>query len=1048
MLFESPPHPATALEQTISQAHRMPETSCVNTLIDYLNLQESDVTTIQQHAENLIIGARKAKQGQGGIDAFMVKYDLSSEEGITLMCLAEALLRIPDKITADKLIQDKICKADWKSHLKQSDSLFVNASTWGLMLTGKLIEPSKKTDRFLSNTFKKLLNRSSEGTIRAAIRQAMKILGKQFVLGETIDEALKRAKKQETRGYRYSYDMLGEAAKTDLDAQYYFDSYSNAIHAIGQGNQDKNIVNSAGISVKLSALHARYESTHPETVFAELYPRILKLAELTKQYDIGLTIDAEEVDRLEISLKIIEKLALEKSLSGWQGLGLALQTYSKRAFFVLDWLLDLAKRSKRRFMVRLVKGAYWDTEIKLSQEFGLSDYPVFTRKLYTDVSYLACVKKVLANTDLIFPQFATHNAYTLASILHLAQDYRDYEFQCLHGMGDALYDQVVEADSPIHQPCRIYAPVGTHEHLLAYLVRRLLENGANSSFVNRLVNATVPVSALTEDPVMKAKALKAQSHPNIPHPDDIYGTARKNAKGIDIHNEAVLAQLKQDMDATLGDWQAYPLIAGQRKPKRTAEPIHNPANHQEIVGHVINGTENEVEKAISKAQAAFHNWDQTPAENRAQCLEKMADLLERNMAHLMTIAIKEAGKSLPNAISEVREAVDFCRYYAQQARKDFSEPTTLPGPTGELNQWSLHGRGVMVCISPWNFPLAIFLGEVTAALAAGNTVIAKPAEQTALIAFAATKLLYEAGIPKDVVQLLPGTGETVGAKLVADERIAGVIFTGSTETAKAIQRSLANKPGPIVPFVAETGGQNALIVDSSALPEQVTTDVVASAFDSAGQRCSALRVLFVQEDIADNLIKMIQGAMEQLTIGDPALLKTDIGPVIDQEAQSMLLNHIDNMKDKAKLIYQVPLNDHTQNGTFVPPTAFELTNLKVLEREVFGPVLHIVRFKAKDLDKVVQQINDTGYGLTCGVHSRIDNTINFIQQNIRVGNLYVNRNQIGAVVGVQPFGGEGLSGTGPKAGGPLYLQKLATERVVSVDTTAAGGNASLMSIEE
>ena len=1049
MIFNWALDARSPLEKAISNAHRMDEKTCVENLIQHAKLSAQDTQEIQALGEKLVLGARRAKANQSGIDAFMVEYDLSTDEGITLMCLAEALLRIPDKYTMDRLIQDKICQADWRAHLKQSDSLFVNAATWGLLLTGKIINPKRDPNRVFSNTFKGLLNRSSEGSIRGAIRQSMKIIGKQFVLGETIEAALKRGKKSQEKGYRYSFDMLGEAAKTDADAVYYLESYTQAIHAIGKSNAEPGVADSNGISVKLSALHPRYEATQHPRVMTELYQRIHALAVLAKHYQIGLTIDAEEVDRLEISLAVIEKLALDPDLADWNGLGLALQAYQKRAFYVVDWLCDLAKSSQRRFMVRLVKGAYWDSEIKLSQEFGYAGYPVFTRKPYTDVSYIACAKKILQNTDCIYPQFASHNAHTVATIYQLAGDYADFEFQCLHGMGDALYDQVVSAQSAHKIPCRIYAPVGTHQHLLAYLVRRLLENGANSSFVNRLVEAKIPASELVQDPIAQAEIFGAEPHPHIALPHHIYGDTRMNAKGIDLFNIDNTEWLDQEMvAASQKPWQAYPLLHKQSKPRRKGHDIGNPADRSQVVGTVIEATEQDVETALTTARDAFYGWDHTPVETRAQCLEKMADLLEQHMPRFMAMAIKEAGKSIPNAISEIREAIDFCRYYAEQARLHFSSPETLPGPTGELNQLSLHGRGFIVCISPWNFPLAIFLGEVTAALAAGNTVIAKPAEQTPLIAFAAVQLLHEAGVPTDVVQLLPGTGEVVGAKLTADPRIDGVIFTGSTETAKAIQVTLAKKPGAIAPLIAETGGQNAMIVDSSALPEQVTTDVIMSAFDSAGQRCSALRVLFVQEDIADDLIKMISGAMAELKLDDPGYLSTDIGPVIDQEAQAILLDHIENMKKQAKLHYQVTPADSCAKGTFVPPTLFEINDLSALKREVFGPVLHVIRYSAKQLDAVIDSINNTGYGLTAGVHSRINATVDYIRERLRVGNLYVNRNQVGAVVGVQPFGGEGLSGTGPKAGGHMYLPRLAVERVVTTNTTASGGNASLMSLED
>ncbi|MCF6765542.1 bifunctional proline dehydrogenase/L-glutamate gamma-semialdehyde dehydrogenase PutA [Thiotrichales bacterium 19S3-7] len=1027
------------------------EHEIVQSLANQAQLNKDQIEQVQAIASELVAQVRRERLSKSGLDAFMVQYDLSSSEGIVLMCLAESLLRIPDKITADKLIRDKLTAANWNEHLGKSESLFVNAATWSLMLTGKLIHKERQSTEHFSKTLKNFLSRRSAPVIRSAVKHAMKVLGKQYVMGETIGQALKRARGYEKIGYRYSYDMLGEAARTMKDAEFYFQEYTDAINAIGRSESAQlgNVKNNAGISVKLSALHPRYEVAQSDRVHKQLYPKLLELMELAKSYNIGLNIDAEETERLEISLELIERLAAERSLEGWQGLGIVVQAYQKRASFVLDYLIDLAKRTNHRFMVRLVKGAYWDAEIKHAQEEGLKDYPVFTRKCYTDVSYQACAKKILDNTQYIYPQFATHNALSVATILELAGEYRDFEFQCLHGMGTALYDHVVGEEN-FNIATRIYAPVGTHEHLLPYLVRRLLENGANSSFVNRIVDEKVPIEQLVKDPVEKAKSFEYKPHSQIALPRYIYGEDRMNSKGYNINDIATLEKLSHQMQASYGkkEYFAKPMIEGIElvNGKDRAIDVISPSTG-ESVGKVLYATSDQSDIAFDGALNAFESWRLTTADERAQCLDKMADLLEENMPELMAIAINEAGKTLANAVSEVREAIDFCRYYAQQAREHFSEPKILPGPTGELNQISLHGRGVIVCISPWNFPLAIFLGQVAAALAAGNVVIAKPAEQTSLIAFEAVKLFHKAGIPLDVLQLLPGTGEEVGARLIAHPKVAGVVFTGSTEVARIIQKTLANKPGAIVPLIAETGGQNAMVVDSSALPEQVVNDVVNSSFDSAGQRCSALRVLFLQSDVADNIIEMLKGAMKELIVGNPNDLKTDIGPVIDKEAQTNLQHHIDQMKQDAKFVYEVDLSE-SLNGTFIKPTVFELDHINALKREVFGPVLHIIRFDAKNLDGVIDQINSTGYGLTFGIHSRIDETIKYFQERIRVGNIYVNRNIVGAVVGVQPFGGEGLSGTGPKAGGPLYLYRLAIERTISVDTTASGGNASLMTLNE
>ena len=1049
MVTNYPYQKFTAFSSVLSEAYRRDEDICVQALIPQAKLSEKMGIETRALATKLIEGVRKSRLNSGGLDAFLTEYDLSSEEGIALMCLAEALLRIPDRFTADKLIADKLTHPDWASHLGDSHSLFVNASTWGLLLTGKVLNKSKQGQNFLTHTFNTLLKKQGAPFIRAAVKQGMKIMGKQFVLGQTIEEGLKHAKEKEALGFRYSYDMLGEGAKTQKDALHYQEVYKHAIHTIGKSERLQGVYQSPGISIKLSALMARYEIAQIERVFAELLPRVKELCVIAKTYDIGLTIDAEETERLQLSLALLEELALDKDLKGWNGLGLAIQAYQKRTPYTIDFLVELAKRAGRRFMVRLVKGAYWDSEIKRSQELGLENYPTFTRKLYSDVSYHACAKKILAHTDAIYPMFATHNAYSLAAIFSMAGSYRDFEFQCLHGMGDTLYSQIVGKEH-LNISCRIYAPCGGHQHLLAYLVRRLLENGANSSFVNRIIDESVPISELTIDPVTEAEALAGAPHPHIPHPRYLFGAQRMNSKGLDLSNPQVLEKLAKDMNAACKKtWTATPMIATKRSDRiNTPLAVTNPANQVEVIGHVTEADAKDVELALESAHQAFPKWQKTTAEDRAKILEKMANLLEENMATFMAIAVKEAGKSIANAVGEVREAIDFCRYYAAQVRIHFVS-TPFPGPTGEQNRMMLHGRGVVVCISPWNFPLAIFLGEVTAALAAGNVVLAKPAEQTPLIAAAAIELLHKAGIPKDVVQLLPGKGDVVGAKLTSDLRVSGVIFTGSNDTAKLINKALANKEGPIAFFIAETGGQNAMIVDSSALPEQVVTDVISSAYDSAGQRCSALRVLYLQEDIADKVLEMIAGAMDELIIGDPAELSTDIGPVIDKEAQTNLLAHIKNLaKQGGKLIHQAKLSAATAKGTFVPPTLFVIPSIEILKHEVFGPVLHVVRFKAKDLEKVLAEINSTGFGLTFGIHSRINETIEYLENNVHAGNTYVNRNIVGAVVGVQPFGGEGLSGTGPKAGGPHYLPRLAIERVITTNTTAAGGNASLMSLAE
>ena len=1048
--------PASAPRAAITAGWIRDEVAHMRELLVQATLPDADRNAAQAVAADLVRRVRLRASNQGVVEAFMRQYDLGSEEGVLLMCVAEALLRIPDQATADALIRDKLADANWKKHLGQSDSVLVNASTWGLMLTGKLVDLADDTKRDVHGAFQRLVGRAGEPMIRLAVRQAMKIMGHQFVLGRTIDEALARSRKGDFANYRYSFDMLGEGALTTHDALRYQQAYLAAIHAIGQTGPNGSFAGSdvfaaPSISVKLSALHPRYEHAKRARVLDELGGRLLELTQLARRYGIGLTIDAEETDRLELSLDLIFQVMAEPSLSGWNGFGIVVQAYQKRAPFVIDYIAQMAAQLNRRIPVRLVKGAYWDAEIKRAQMDGQAGYPLFTRKQNTDVSYLANARRLLDHGNAIYPMFATHNAQTIASVHRMARamrSRRDFEFQKLHGMGDDLYAEVIP-ENRLDVPCRVYAPVGSHEDLLPYLVRRLLENGANSSFVNRITDETIPVEELVRDPVEFVASLEHIAHPRIPLPVDLYRSQhqdRDNSMGLNLANDDQLRELAAAINACgAGSWTAAPLVPGaQAAGEKIA--VTNPADRREVVGHWQASDAASVELALTNAVAAQPAWDATPAASRAALLEHAATLLEARMPAYMAMCTKEAGKTLSDGIAEVREAVDFLRYYALQAREHFA-PIALPGPTGEANSLQLSGRGVFVCISPWNFPLAIFLGQIAAALAAGNSVIAKPAEQTNLIGYAAVKLLHEAGIPQDVLQYLPGDGAIVGAALTRDARVAGVCFTGSTETARLINRALASRDaGPIATLIAETGGQNAMIADSSSLPEQVVKDALGSAFTSAGQRCSAARVLLVQDDIADKVIGMLAGAMAELSIGDPGLPSTDVGPVIDEDAKAILVEHAKRMDTEAKPIAKATLGAACEHGTFFAPAAWELHSIAQLDREKFGPALHVVRWKANELDAVIDTINATGYGLTLGIHSRIDATIERIVSRAKVGNIYVNRNQIGAVVGVQPFGGQGLSGTGPKAGGPHYLPRFATEKTVTINTTAAGGNASLLTL--
>ncbi len=990
-------------------------------LIAEARLAPEQLARAQSLATTLAAAVRAERSNAGGVDALMLEFSLDSREGIALMCLAEALLRIPDAATRDRLIRDKISRGDWSAHVGASPSLFVNAAAWGLLVTGKIVET--RSEGTLEQALSSLLRKGGEPLIRKGVDLAMRLLGRQFVTGRTIDEAIANARDREARGYTFSYDMLGEAAMTAADANRYFTAYEAAIHAIGRAANGRGMAAGPGISMKLSALHPRYSRAQRERVMDELTPKLATLARLAKSYGIGLAIDAEEADRLGLSLDLLARLAADPTLANWDGLGFVVQCYQKRVRPTIDWIVALARKHRRRLMLRLVKGAYWDAEIKRAQVDGMRDYPVFTRKVHTDVAYLACAKAMLAAPDAIYPQFASHNAFTIAAVHELAGD-AQYEFQCLHGMGESIYDQVVGKDK-LDRACRIYAPVGSHETLLAYLVRRLLENGANSSFVNRIVDPAVSIASLVVDPVPVAEATGGKPHAGIALPVALL-PGRRNSQGADLADDAELASLAAALSAASGPRDAVPILAGAVDlSSRPKVAVRNPADRGDMVGMVIEATVADVAQAVADAVEHAPMWSAISADERAACLERAADLLEAERPVFLALAVREAGKTLANAVAEVREAVDFLRYYAAQARSGLGSPAAAP-------------VGAVVAISPWNFPLAIFVGQVSAALAAGNPVLAKPAEQTPLIAFEAVRILHRAGVPVAALQLLPGRGETVGAALVADARIAGVIFTGSTEVARLINRQLA-KRGDDAVLIAETGGMNAMIVDSSALSEQVVTDALASAFDSAGQRCSALRILCLQEDVADDMLAMLEGAMRELVIGDPRRLATDVGPVIDAAARAPLVAHVAKMRAAGLRIIEMPMRSECARGTFVAPTLVDLGGtggLAHLTREVFGPILHVVRWKRDELPALVEAINATGYGLTHGVHTRIDETVAAILERVRAGNVYVNRNIVGAVVGVQPFGGHRLSGTGPKAGGPLYLRRLTRGVPASLPTAA------------
>lgn len=997
----------TPLRQAVTDAYRRDEIEAVQDMLQRAQMTDEERNAASELARRLVTQVRSSRTKASGVDALMHEFSLSSEEGVALMCLAEALLRIPDNATRDRLIADKISEGNWKSHLNNSPSLFVNAAAWGLLITGKLT--TNTSEKNMGSALSRIISKGGAPLIRQGVNYAMRLLGKQFVTGQTIEEALQNGKEREKMGYRFSFDMLGEAAYTEEDANRYYNDYVQAIHAIGKDAAGQGVYEGNGISVKLSAIHPRYSRAQHERVMNELLPRLKELFLLGKKYDIGINIDAEEANRLELSLDLMEALVSDPDLAGYKGIGFVVQAYQKRCPFVIDYLIDLARRNNQKLMIRLVKGAYWDSEVKWAQVDGMEGYPTYTRKVHTDISYLACARKLLDAQDAVFPQFATHNAYTLGAIYQMGKG-KDFEHQCLHGMGETLYDQVVGPQN-LGRRVRVYAPVGTHETLLAYLVRRLLENGANSSFVNQIVDENISIDRLIKSPFDTIAEQGIHLHPALPLPRDLYGKGRLNSQGVDFSNENVLQNLQEKLNqASSEDFHAASIVNGEARNVGKAQPVRNPADHNDVVGTVSFADAALAQEAIGAAVAALPEWSAKPASERADCLRRFADLLEQHTPALMMLAVREAGKTLNNAVAEVREAVDFCRYYANEAEN------TLPKDAKAV--------GAIVAISPWNFPLAIFTGEVVSALAAGNTVIAKPAEQTSLIATYAVSLMHQAGIPTSALQLVLGAGD-VGSALTGDARIGGVIFTGSTEVARLINKALSKRDDSPV-LIAETGGQNAMIVDSTALPEQVCLDVLNSAFDSAGQRCSALRILCVQEDVADKMVNIIKGAMDELVVGKPTQLTTDIGPVIDAEAQQNLLAHINRMKGVAKAYHEIKTaaDVDDNNSTFVRPILFELNNLNELQREVFGPVLHVVRYRASELDQLIDQINAKGYALTSGVHSRIEGTVDHIRDRIEAGNIYVNRNIVGAVVGVQPFGGHGLSGTGPKAGGSFYLQRL------------------------
>jgi len=1025
---------ATRLHDLRSQINRAFIRPEPDSLIDLEKcLGNDDPQWIDEFSSRLITAIRTQPASKTSFAAFLQEYSLNSDEGIVLMAIAEALLRIPDIQTRNRFLQEKLADGKWQSHWLHSDSLLVNLASSALLASAKIEDRIRHVQQNGPSIFDGLLLRLGEPLIRTAITQAIQQLAHHFVIAETIDAALEQAARHAE--YRYSFDMLGESALTEDDAKRYYQAYFQAIETLAETAQGDLFAN-PGISIKLSALYPRYEALRHRDAIDALSVKLLALAKRAREANITVTIDAEEAERLDMSLDIFAKVSGDPALAGWPGLGLAVQAYQKRAMPMIKWLAALAEQQKRLIPVRLVKGAYWDTEIKRAQENGWDDYPVFTRKAATDVSYLACARLLLAHPERFYPQFATHNAHTVAAICWFGQQHPGFEFQRLHGMGEALYDELL-SQYPKALTCRVYAPVGSYRDLLPYLVRRLLENGANTSFVHQIENPAISVESLTRDPLHELRQNCLQ--PIVP-PPDLFGSRRKNSEGLNLNDLELLAQLQTGLDELAKHtWQAAPLVAGQIC-TGNSHPIFSPYDRDSLVGHVLVSSTETIGRALQQASQAFADWRLCPVGTRAAYCYKAADLLEQHRLELVSLIVREGGRTIADALAEIREAVDLCRYYAAGALELFGQPQALPGPTGESNHLLHYGRGVFMCISPWNFPVAIFMGQVIAALVTGNTVLAKPALQTSLTAMLCVHLLHQAGVPEDVLHFLPGEGADIGRLLLSDERIAGVVFTGSSATAQTINRQLANRSEAIASLIAETGGQNVMIADSSAHEEQLVADAIHSAFNSAGQRCSALRVLFLPEDNAEKVIARLIGAMRLLRVGSPADMAIDIGPVIDQRAIVALSAHIEKLQTHAKLLYQLPLEDKLAKGYFFPPTLLEIPSLSLLEEEVFGPILHIVRYASGELAKVVDAVNASGYGLTLGVHSRINATMQYVQEHAQVGNIYINRNMIGAVVGVQPFGGMRLSGTGPKAGGPNYLQRFVTEQTVTANIAAIGGN--------
>ncbi len=1026
------------------------ESALVEKLVRQAAVDGPGRSAIEATALDLIEAIRRDRVNKSGLDAFMQQYDLSSQEGVVLMCLAEALLRIPDTETVDAMIADQLAAADWEKHLGTSDSLFVNASTWGLMLTGRLVDITPQSKQGSAGFIRSLMARMGEPLVRQAMLQAMRIMAKQFVMGRDIDAALQRSRDGENQRYRYSFDMLGEAALTANDAERYMQAYEHAIERIGANGGGQGPLAHDGISIKLSALSPRFEFAQLERVHREIVPRLTRLVATARRCRVPVTIDAEEADRLELMLTVFAAVHSAADLGHWEGFGLAVQAYQRRAPAVIDWLAKLSLDKKRRIPVRLVKGAYWDTEIKRAQETGMESYPVFTRKTHTDVAYLACARALFDSNGSLVPQFATHNAHTVATVLHFAPPDSEFEFQRLHGMGEDLFDRLLVGEPSLRSgrsaACRVYAPVGVHECLLPYLVRRLLENGANTSFVNRIVNEEFPAQELAADPVVLTQASDCAANADIPAPEFLYGAVRCNSAGLNLSDGSKLDELAREMAASMEQEQsACPVIAG-KSVRGERHPVSAPFDANQVIGHVEYAGFPEVDLAIKCAAEEFSAWSATPVADRAHLLERAADLIEEKRASLVALCVAEAGKCVPDALADVREAVDFLRYYAAEGRRLMHDSVELPGITGERNELRLFGRGVFVCISPWNFPAAIFVGQVAAALVTGNTVLAKPAEQATIIAARLFEIFIEAGVPPDALHFIPGDGAVAGARAVADERIAGVVFTGSTRTALSINRSLAAREGAIGTLIAETGGLNAMIVDSTALAERVITDVVRSAFNSAGQRCSALRLLCLQDDIADHSIELLRGRMAELTVGYPGDPATDVGPVIDQQACGDLLDYREQILGVGTLIYECTLPNALRAGYYFAPLAIEIAQIGLLTREIFGPVLHVLRYRRDELDDLIAAINGKGYGLTFGFHSRIESRMHYCAAAVAAGNIYINRDMVGAVVGSQPFGGQGLSGTGPKAGGPHYLLRFVTEKTVSTNTAAIGGDARLLGL--